>query len=224
MRALLLALCLSQAAAGPVPRVYTDKDPGVVLPRVISERRPSFPGRTQSEGIEGVIIFALVVDTDGRPTRIRMTKSLDARYGLDRAARKAVEQWRFKPATKDGVPIPMEVTVELSFFTVPRNARKVYGDPKDVSSIPEPLIKVIAPYTPAAIAAKAEGEVVLEGTIEKDGTVGDYQVVTGIHPELDDSAIHAFTSMKFKPAIRAGKPVPYRITIRYLFTLPKHSA
>ncbi len=48
-------------------------------------------------------------------TDVVVTKSLDAEYGLDQAAMKAAWQWKFKPATKDGQPVAVRVTLELTF-------------------------------------------------------------------------------------------------------------
>ena len=44
-----------------------------------------------------------------------MTKSLDEKYGLDAQAVTAMKKWRFKPGTKDGKPVAVEVMVEMSF-------------------------------------------------------------------------------------------------------------
>jgi Gram-negative bacterial TonB protein C-terminal len=43
-------------------------------------------------------------------------RSLDTKFGLDEQAIKATKQWTFKPATKDGKPVPCPVAIEQSFF------------------------------------------------------------------------------------------------------------
>jgi TonB family protein len=35
--------------------------------------------------------------------------------GLDQKAIEAVQQWRFQPATKDGRPVAVQISVEVSF-------------------------------------------------------------------------------------------------------------
>ena len=42
-------------------------------------------------------------------------KSLDARSGLDNQAVKAVNDWRFNPGKKDGKPVAVIVSIELTF-------------------------------------------------------------------------------------------------------------
>jgi TonB family protein len=36
-------------------------------------------------------------------------------FGLDEKAIEAVRQWRFKPATKNGVPVAAPATIEVRF-------------------------------------------------------------------------------------------------------------
>ena len=43
---------------------------------------------------------------------VRVIHSIPA---LDQQASEAVQQWRFKPAIKDGKPVPMIATLELTF-------------------------------------------------------------------------------------------------------------
>jgi TonB family protein len=58
-------------------------------------------------------ILGLVVDAEGLPQDICLKKA--AGYKLDEQAVKAVRQYRFKPATKDGTPVSVRLTIEVSF-------------------------------------------------------------------------------------------------------------
>ena len=42
-------------------------------------------------------------------------ESLDKEYGLDTQAVEAARQWLFKPGTKDGKPVAVRVTLEMTF-------------------------------------------------------------------------------------------------------------
>jgi len=62
---------------------------------------------------EGVSILSFVLDVNGVPQGLCLKKP--AGYGLDVQAAKAVWKYRFAPATKDGTPVPMRLTVEVNF-------------------------------------------------------------------------------------------------------------
>lgn len=112
--ALPLGWPLGEAAAHP-QQVVDGKDPGVTLPKVISEVKPQYTPEALQARIEGTVIMTAVVRTDGRPGDIEITKSLDTEYGLDKQAAAALSQWRFEPGLKDGKPVPVRVTVEMTF-------------------------------------------------------------------------------------------------------------
>jgi TonB family protein len=52
---------------------------------------------------------------DGSVADARVTRSLDARFGLDDEAIAAAKQWRFRPGTLNGKPVPVVVSIELMF-------------------------------------------------------------------------------------------------------------
>jgi hypothetical protein len=67
------------------------------------------------EGGELVSVLSLIVDVDGKPRDLCL--KTPAGYGLDAKAAKAVLQYRFQPATKDGKPVPVRITIEANFRT-----------------------------------------------------------------------------------------------------------
>ena len=58
-------------------------------------------------------VLALVVDSSGRPTNIRVTSSLG--MGLDEKAIEAARKYRFEPGMKDGHPVAVEIALEVDF-------------------------------------------------------------------------------------------------------------
>jgi hypothetical protein len=48
-------------------------------------------------------------------TDIHVVRSLDPTFGLDQKAVEAAGQWRFAPGTRLGEPVPVLVTIELTF-------------------------------------------------------------------------------------------------------------
>jgi hypothetical protein len=55
--------------------------------------------------------------------------------------------------------------------------------------------------------------IVLKGTLREDGTVDGLEVYQGIVPQMDEAARLAFSRWKFKPAMRAGKPVAIELLV-----------
>jgi TonB family protein len=88
---------------------------GITLPVVVREQKPSYTPQAMQKKIQGTVWMAVVVLDSGEVGDVRITKSLDAEYGLDQEAMKAAKQWKFKPAMKDGKPVAIEVTVEMTF-------------------------------------------------------------------------------------------------------------
>ena len=112
--ALPLAWPIGEAAAHP-QQVVDGKDAGVTLPKVISQVKPQYTPEAMQAKIEGTVIMTVVVRTDGTPSDIEITKSLDTEYGLDQQAVAALSQWRFEPGRKDAKAVPVRVTVEMRF-------------------------------------------------------------------------------------------------------------
>ena len=65
--------------------------------------------------IQGAVWVECIVQTNGICSDVTIVRSLDPTFGLDREAVKAAQQWRFKPGTRFGQPVPVLVTIELSF-------------------------------------------------------------------------------------------------------------
>ncbi len=86
---------------------------GVLAPKIISRVEPEFSEEARKNKWQGVVILRLVIGTDGKPHDITVQRSLG--MGLDEKAKEAVQQWRFEPGTKDGQPVPVEVSMEVSF-------------------------------------------------------------------------------------------------------------
>ena len=56
-----------------------------------------------------------IVQPTGVCTDIHVLRSLDSSFGLDNEAIKSVRNWRFKPGTRLGQPVPVLVTIEVAF-------------------------------------------------------------------------------------------------------------
>lgn len=106
-------------AAAQAQQAVDGTDPGVTLPKVVSEVRAQYTPEALEARIEGTVMMTTAIRTDGTPSDIAITKSLDAEHGLDEEAVAALRQWRFEPGMKNGKPVPVRVTIEMRFSLKP---------------------------------------------------------------------------------------------------------
>lgn len=122
---ILLALMLfsagayAQDATPTVTPYHVDcksdtETPGcVVAPKPIHQPDPHYTKAARKAKIEGTTVIWIVVGPDGLVQKAKIQKSLD--LGLDEEALKTVKKWKFKPATRDGKPVPVAISVEINF-------------------------------------------------------------------------------------------------------------
>jgi TonB family protein len=82
-------------------------------PDVLNSVEAPYTPEARNAKINGYCLVSVIVDAHGMPQNPRVAKSLDP--GLDRNALIAVDRYRFKPALKDGTPVPVMITVEVNF-------------------------------------------------------------------------------------------------------------
>ena len=88
---------------------------GVTFPKALYVRNPEYSEAAKKTKFQGDVLLGVVVGTDGNPRSIWIVRTLGR--GLDEKAIEALHQWRFKPATKDGKPVPVLMNVALQFRT-----------------------------------------------------------------------------------------------------------
>ncbi|MFP2896028.1 TonB-dependent receptor domain-containing protein [Corallococcus sp. 4LFB] len=64
------------------------------------------------------------------------------------------------------------------------------------------------------------GEVKLELLVDEAGEVDTATLVEGVHPLLNEAALHAAPSLRFSPALMEGQPVAVRLFFEYRFEAP----
>jgi protein TonB len=87
----------------------------VTGPRIIHQTPPQYSAEAMRAKIHGVAILGGVVGADGTLRDLRIVRSLDDTFGLDQEALRCVRQWRFRPGTRLGQPVPVYVTIEVAF-------------------------------------------------------------------------------------------------------------
>jgi len=82
-------------------------------PALVYKIEPEFSEEARKARFEGTVVLWAEVDPSGRAVNVRVLRSVG--LGLDEKAIAAVTQWRFKPGTRNGRPVPMPATIEVNF-------------------------------------------------------------------------------------------------------------
>lgn len=104
----------------PPPRVDAPPQPqapvrvGSVIraPQKIHHVAPEYPDIARRARISGVVILEALIAEDGS---VRDVKVLRSKPLLDEPAMEAVRQWRFTPTLLNGQPVPVIMTVTVTF-------------------------------------------------------------------------------------------------------------
>jgi TonB family protein len=88
---------------------------GVTTPELLQEVKPAYTAEAMRAKVQGSVYLECVVRQDGSTGDCKVVRSLDPTFGLDQEAIRAARQWRFKPGTRLGQPVPVLVTIELMF-------------------------------------------------------------------------------------------------------------
>jgi len=87
--------------------------PCATAPHPIYTPDPEYSDKARKKKKNGTVILETVVGTDGLTHNIHILQPLG--YGLDEQAVKALGQWKFEPATRDGQPVPVLLQIEMNF-------------------------------------------------------------------------------------------------------------
>jgi TonB family protein len=95
------------APAAPVP-VGGDVKPAKLMASVA----PTYPALARSQHVGGDVKVDALIDANGRVTTMKIVSGPTL---LHQAAMDALRQWKYQPATLDGKPVPMHLTVTIQF-------------------------------------------------------------------------------------------------------------
>jgi TonB family protein len=98
------------SAPPPAPaRIYTVEDRNVVLPATITQTLPPFRGVSPQPRVGRM---ELVIDETGAVESAVMSQSVTSAY--DKLALAAVRNWRYTPATVNGMPVKFRKVVQIT--------------------------------------------------------------------------------------------------------------
>lgn len=84
----------------------------IKTPTLLKKVDPIYPAIAQSARVQGVVILEAVIGPDGRVREAKVIRSIPL---LGAAAIDAVRQWEYVPTLLNDVPVPVIMTVTVSF-------------------------------------------------------------------------------------------------------------
>jgi TonB family protein len=169
------------ASAAPDQPLVAGSD-GVPVPKRTKTVQPEYPKEAILQGIRGIVILEVVIDTEGKVASVDVVRSVPP---LDEAAIAAVRQWEYTVTKVKGKPVPVRFTVPITFaMKLPELARQ--------EGIPELRQGTIPPYPVEGQAAS----VTVKVTLDPEGRVNEIMVLEGARP-WTDALLQALRTWRF---------------------------
>ena len=86
---------------------------GIKPPRATHSPDPKFPDLPADAEPRGIVVMLVGVNAKGHVEAVHVLRSTAQVF--ESSAVDTVKKWKFKPAEKNGQPIPVQVTVEMKF-------------------------------------------------------------------------------------------------------------
>jgi TonB family protein len=199
-------------------------------PKVDREVKPGYPPVVLVQGVAGEVKLSVLVDGAGEARDARVSFSPHPEFEL--AAVDAALQWKFKPATKNGQPVPARYEVTVRFqvtraanakaavaFAAPAVSPKNYPVEYQYDKAPEVKLATAAVFPYALAAKKGEGTATLVFLIDPLGHTRRIEVRESSDPEVGAAAAAMMASWQFTPAKKGGKPTWTMLAQKHTFGL-----
>ncbi|MGC2694507.1 MAG: energy transducer TonB [Candidatus Angelobacter sp.] len=95
------------------PIYHVSPEDKLLPPQATYTPEPAFSEEARRARFQGTVVLRIVVDKLGNVARVRLEHALG--HGLDENAMEGVKIWRFRPTTRNGEPVAVEMHVEVSF-------------------------------------------------------------------------------------------------------------
>jgi len=198
------------------------------VPFVLIE--PVYPLEHLLAGEEGTATAEFTVETRGNTANVTLVSASAPEYGAALLA--AVEAWGFKPASSDGVKIPVQLRVVYGF--APKTGGNVFrlvealrpggsgiAGPSGLDQKLKPLWRGFPVYPAALREEPIEGSAEIEFIIDRDGRARLPRVKSATNDEFGWAAATAISQWVFERPIKKGESVDVTVSIPVKFAPPK---
>jgi protein TonB len=88
---------------------------GLTPPVPLYRGAPRYTPEAAHARVQGSVLVECIVQPTGRCSDLRIVRSIEPPFGLDREAIAAAGAWRFRPGVLGGRQVPVLVTIEVAF-------------------------------------------------------------------------------------------------------------
>src|SRR5258706_9244996 len=212
--------------AGPV-HVAPEVASALIEKKVLA----SYPQKAGANSVEGTVVLNVLISEAGA---VNEATVVSGDPGLAQAAIDAIKQWKYKPYTVDGKPLPVETQVRFGFhlkgppFSFAQEEATSFPLAQAIprlrvsSGVTAGLaLKKVEPIYPQELRdARIQGTVILHAIIDTKGDVTGLKPVSGPQ-ELLPSCIEAVPQWKFRPYLLKGEPIELDTTIEITYRLTR---
>jgi TonB family protein len=179
---------------------------------------------------------SFAVDARGYPQQFQVVDASAAPWGAE--AVMVVQNWRFHPGMKAGMPVSVPCTLSLLWGPEDFNSKAIADQltqiyPPSAEPKPQPQTKPLADsaivsktepdYTQEARQVGVEGNVWLSLKVDEQGAPSSVKVDAMDEPllglGLEENAIEAVKQWSFQPLLLNGQPTVARLAVRIDFKL-----
>ena len=90
-------------------------DPGVIAPLLERKGALQYPPIALRQHVEGTVVLSVLVDEKGGVTEAKVVTGVGGRAGLNEAAVDYARRQKYRPASKDGVPVKVWMPLRVKF-------------------------------------------------------------------------------------------------------------
>jgi TonB family protein len=185
---------------------------------VVSATNAQYPANSIAAG---VVVLDVSLTERGQVVEVGALRDVPS---LTPAATSALQSWRFKPASQDGMVQASAMTVAFVY----RPPVSVWKPPSFTPALPNSGSSTNA-YMPAGIVSVgyaeypvnsvASGAVVVQVTVDDSGKIERVKVIRKM-AGFTGFALRAVKQWRFQPAQLEGQPVASNVAIAFVFARP----
>ncbi len=101
-------------SAKPADRKVYEIGGNVRAPKPVYDPDPPYTHKARKAGLQGTVVMAVVVNTEGKVESVKEVSKLLG-MGMDESAINTIRTWKFQPATRNGKPAPVKITIKCTF-------------------------------------------------------------------------------------------------------------